>query len=52
MVEKKRDNEVREKPLIARAWQEGQEEYFPKAIERWFRVFFSLRLSEMEVNHD
>jgi hypothetical protein len=31
MIEKKRDNEVREKPLIARAWQEGQGEYFPKS---------------------
>jgi len=30
MVEKKTDNELGEKPLIARAWQWGQGEYFPK----------------------
>ncbi len=54
MVEKKRENEVGEKPLIARAWQEGQGEYFPKSHRTLVHgEFFSfLRLSEMEVNHD
>jgi len=31
MVEKKRENEVGEKPLIARAWQEGGVECLPKS---------------------
>lgn len=31
MVEKKREDIGTEKPLIARAWQEGQGEYFPKS---------------------
>jgi hypothetical protein len=31
VVEEKTDNEVGEKALIARAWQEGQREYFPKS---------------------